>query len=118
MSLESEKPDPAEQELPSLFQVSKPEVFWLRQKNIILSRIKVSQAPRSWARTLAWAAVPFFAGFLGIIATFKVTRGLSPEASPQAAIDDIPPSQDWDLLDDMEVIEHMGRVKKQGDFSI
>ena len=112
MSTELEKQDRFERELPGLFKVAMPEDFWARQKNSVLARI---EAPRRWSRALTWAVVPFFAGALGVLVIFRFVSGPpEPVSSPQSVVENVPPPQDWALLEKLDLIESFDKVKSIG----
>lgn len=115
MSVEPEEPDPFERVVPALLKVEKPEIFWSRQKNAILARIRESRAPRPWFQTAAWAAAPFLAGFFGVVAVFRIVPGLGQKApeSPPVLVESMPPPQDWALLEQLEMMEHWESLKKK-----
>lgn len=102
MTLKMKGEDFPEEKLLDLLRVSKPEGFWLRQRNEILAKIQAPHPSRvsGWRLTPVFAAALAFAFFL-----FQKRMAYHPH--------DIPSVHEWafleqlDLLEDLDVIEAM-----------
>jgi len=97
-------------DLVKLLKVQKPEAFWNRQKNSILFRLPSRRRlPR---RT--WTLAPAFAAALTALFIWKY-QSQAPEPVPSAELQEstplqIPPAQDWSLLEKLDLLENMDAV--------
>jgi hypothetical protein len=111
MNEAGEKPGRFDQELVEWLKISRPEVFWMRQKNWVLMVIRASERKRRpFLQT--WILIPVLAGMAAVFFFFGFdSLCFQPAAPSQSYVEKIPPPEDWNFLEKLPLLENWENIR-------
>lgn len=110
MSSQKEDKEIPQDELCQLLKVEKPEAFWIRQRYAIMNRIQ----PRRRSVLPLWTLVPLLGAALVTVLFWRnspLPQSVPPiSPTPPPVSSALPPAQDWDLLENLDLLENWDKI--------
>lgn len=98
-----------DRDLESLLSFSRPECFWAGQRARISGRIDALGRKPHWGRPVFLSALAGVAAGLLFFMFDPGLPGMVPLSQPRSEV--IPPSEDWDFLEKLPLLEHWEEIQ-------